>query len=132
MTYVVVAYRWGWTNGHQYLVCAASDKEKAVDEAGKEATESDGKYGVAVYSLSDSRDGDFHLEAYFPSAYGEEKPHWNARLAMFGDVGTKVVRAIEDGKHEDVPPWLMEVVGEKLEWYKAAGEVARTLDVSNL
>jgi hypothetical protein len=123
---------WGWTNVHQYLVCATSDKEKAIDEAGKEATESDGKYGVAVYSLSESRDGDFRLEAYFPSVYGEDKPRWNAMLSMFSDVGTKVVRAIEDGEHEDVPPWLMEVVGEKLKLYKAAVEAAMSLDVSNL
>jgi hypothetical protein len=132
VTYVVVAYMLGWTNVHQYLVCATSDKEKAVEEAGKEATESDGKYGVAVYSLSESRDGDFHLEAYFPSAYGEDKPRWNAQLSMFSDVGTKVVRAIDGGKHDDVPPWLMEIVGEKTKLYKAAVEAARSLDVSNL
>jgi len=119
-------------NGHQYLVCATDDKQKAIDEAGNEATESGGKYGVAVYSLSQSRGGDFQLEAYFPSVYEEEKPHWNARLAMFNDVGTKVVLAIELGEHDDVPPWLMEIVDEKVEWYAAAREIAKSLDVSNL
>jgi hypothetical protein len=82
--------------------------------------------------LSQSRSGDFKVEAYFPSAYEEVRPHWNSRLALFTEVGARVVLAAENLEREDVPPWIKEIVNEKVERYASASEAARSLDVSNL
>ena len=86
MTYLVIAYRWGWINNHQYHVYAGQDKTKAIALALAEAHSRAGKYGCAVYGFDE--DGTSRtLEVYFSSAYGERKPSHNDRIDMFEKLG---------------------------------------------
>ncbi len=84
--YLVIAYRWGNTNGGQYIVYAGPDGEKAVRLGAEEAMDRGGKYGCMVYEVSE--DGiDLKAIAYTPSAWGEEKPFHNWRIDKFNHLG---------------------------------------------
>ena len=87
-TYLVTAYRWGWTNDHQYQVYAGTDKDKAMESAETEVDGRGGKYGCAVYEFIP--DGsDYVMVGYYPS--GDEKaPHYNWRINMFNTLGHKL------------------------------------------
>ena len=48
-TYVVIAYRWGDTNQHSYLVAVCDSQFIAQRYADNETTARAGKYGCMVY-----------------------------------------------------------------------------------
>lgn len=89
MTYLVIAYRWGWTNAHQYHVYAGPDETKARALAVAEADDRGGKYGCAVMKF-DADGTDCEMIEYAPSIYGEEKPSTNHRIDMFKSLGHKM------------------------------------------
>jgi hypothetical protein len=84
--YLVVAYRWGWLNNHQYIIYCGPDETKAIALADSETGDRGGKYGAAVYKFND--DGtDYEKIYYTSSSYGEEKPYHNYRIDMFESLG---------------------------------------------
>lgn len=88
MHYLAIAYRWGWTNAHQYHVALTQDEARCMELAREECDDRGGKYGVAV--LKWSSETEYERVAYFPSSYGEEAPHNNERIAMFESIGHDV------------------------------------------
>lgn len=95
--FTIVAYRWGWTNNHQYTVGVEVELNRAILRARQANDHRGGKYGVAVYgwsapSSSLDLDGDLidqqrSLLNYFPSTYQEKEPFDNPRLEMFSSIG---------------------------------------------
>lgn len=92
-TYLVTAYRWGWTNDHQYQVYAGTDKDKAMESAETEVYERGGKYGCAVYEFDDTGE-ESEMVAYVPSD-DENKPSHNWRIDMFERLGHELHRYAE-------------------------------------
>jgi len=84
--FLVIAYRWGWTNAHHYHVYAGPDETKARALATAEAHDRGGKYGCAVLRF-DADGTDSERIAYEPSTYGETAPHHNHRIDMFQSLG---------------------------------------------
>lgn len=87
--FIVVAYRWGWTNGHQYFVYAGTDKEKAIALAKVETNDRGGKYGCAVYEFADNGI-DYQQVFYTPSGMefaDAQAPYHNHRIDYFERLG---------------------------------------------
>lgn len=84
MTWIATAYRWGWTNNHQYIVYAGEDYDRALELAEEENSDRGGKYGVALHSYTEDYS---RLFAYFPSSYGEKMPEHNYRLDYLSTLG---------------------------------------------
>jgi hypothetical protein len=127
--YIVMAYRWGWTNSHWHIVRATDDRDTAIAFASHEQMERGGKYGVAVHCLAGE---DNQIVAYFPSVYGEVQPFVNHRIMAAEQVGIAVIAAVEhgtafvadaDGKCRSVPvrvpAWLKNKVERELPMAKA-------------
>lgn len=92
MSYLAIAYRYGWINGHWYIVACDTDKFKVLYLAEQEPRERGGKYGVQVLECHVDGEGE-SVEtaiAYFPSAYGEEKPMLNGRIWSDSRIGSRV------------------------------------------
>jgi hypothetical protein len=105
--WAVIAYRWGWINGHQYIVRVTNDLQAAMDAADAEAMHRGGTYGVTVW------DSDGAQVYHSPSSYREAAAHVNYRKEMFEAVGLHVVVGLEDGKpltaDEIATRWRQEV-----------------------
>ncbi len=132
MIYLVIAYRWGWLNGHQYIVHASTDREAALEAAEAEADDRAGKYAMVVTERDGEAESRIH---YIPSSYGEANPSHNHRIDMFQSLGSALHDWVEEGfamlpnpdrpgtlsyvKVEDKPPqWLIEAVKKKIEMEK--------------
>jgi hypothetical protein len=126
MLYTVIAYRWGWTNAHQYSAGVSADPARACQLAEELADDRGGKYGAAVYEWLD--DTTPRLHKYFPSTYGEKAPFHNPRIEMFDSIGHAVHAAATTGTRWEAPAegmssnvpreaalplWLQEVVRSK-------------------
>lgn len=85
-TYLVIAYRWGWTNNSWYIVYGGSDRTKACALATAEANDRGGKYGCVVYEFDQDGTG-YKSIAYEGSAYGEKEPEHNEKLEYFSRLG---------------------------------------------
>lgn len=84
--YVVIAFRWGWTNNSWYIVYGGPDRTKACELAKSEANDRAGKYGCAVYEFTG--DGtEYKIIAYECSSLAEEEPDHNERIAYFERLG---------------------------------------------
>lgn len=121
--FLVVAYRWGWTNAHHYFVALCENEDLASKRADEEASDRGGKYGVAVYAWTGSDD---HERVYYaPSTYGESQPGTNQRIDMFQSIGHRAHEAATSGsvyladpqnpqrlqsQVVQIPGWLDEVV----------------------
>lgn len=135
--YVAVAYRWGHTNTHWYLVAGGTKRSDIVDAARLENYDRGGKYGVAVLRLS--AEGSTAMEDYFPSIYGESAPGENPRIAMFQRLGQKVFYAVESGTaalpdsngsrltqaRVDIPDWLRKEKQRIEEFESAVASLAK-------
>lgn len=103
-TYLVVAYRWGWTNTDRYIVYGGPDESKAHALATEERDGRGDKYGCAVYEFDADGTG-YRRVAYLCSAYGESQPRHNPRLAYFESLGRFMEdlaggsRALPDPQH---------------------------------
>jgi len=119
--FYAVAYRWGDTNGHQYVCGIGTDRESVVAQAEHENNWRGGKYGIAVYEIKVWKNRDEDLDdsggdegypawnptwdirmeqvAYFPALMGgEEGPAFNERIYAAESVGFSVMEAAETGK----------------------------------
>lgn len=92
-TYLVTAYRRGWTNYHQYQVYAGPDKDRAETLAEEEVNGRGGKYSCAVYEFDDTGE-ESEMVAYLPSG-DENKPSHNWRIDMFERLGHELHRYAE-------------------------------------
>lgn len=104
--YLVVAYRWGESNNHQYFVYCGEDETKAVAMATAEVGDRGGKYDCAVY-LTQEYGTAFKLHGYIAARDDATKPTHNWRLDMFETLGHICDRYADgqvsvlaaDGKH---------------------------------
>lgn len=96
MTYIAIAYRYGWSNGHWYIVHAGPNQRAIIDAAQAENTSRGGKYGVQVIAINEN--GDESQVVYFPSSYGESSPRMSIKTEVWERVGFAVLQAIKDGK----------------------------------
>jgi hypothetical protein len=134
--YLVIAYRWGWTNGHQYIIYCGPDETKAIAMADSETGDRGGKYGGAVYKFNE--DGtDYERIYYTPSSYGEEKPYHNYRIDMFEKLGHRMHEYAEgkvflpDPDKEGFlklfkkrpPQWLKDLVKREEEFSKSIAKI---------
>lgn len=95
MTYIAIAYRYGWSNGHWYIVHAGPNRRAIIDAANAEHAVGGGKYGIQVVEIDD--DGEEKPIGYFSSSYNEEKPRLCVVQEVCEKVGSEVLRAISDG-----------------------------------
>lgn len=87
-TYICIAYRWGSTNEHQYILYAGRDLEKATDVAENEPCYRGGKYGAGVYVYTEhDGEGGVKLLHYYPSLCGEKQPTHNWQIDAFLRLG---------------------------------------------
>jgi len=127
--FIVTAYHLGWTNGPRYLVYVGEDREKALDLAEREMVGRGGKYGLEVARVSNDPSVR-NIDTYFPSQFGELKPHENWRLTWFEYVGLKVCVEWERAKTEETwlravmfPRWLRDIIVKQRDLARAlAGE----------
>jgi len=96
VTYIAIAYRYGWSNGHWYIVHAGPNQRAIIDAAQAENTSRGGKYGVQVIAINEN--GDESQVVYFPSSYGESSPRMSIKTEVWERVGFAVLQAIKDGK----------------------------------
>ena len=86
-TYLAIAYRWGWLNGHQYLIYCGEDRTKAEALSRAEQADRGGKYGCAVYEVS-AAGTEQKLIGYFGATmHNEPAPFYNPRIDYFNQLG---------------------------------------------
>ena len=110
--YLVIAYRWGWTNNSQYRVGCWTDQATAEAFAAKEHGERAGTYGVTVYELAGEEE---KMVRHFPSSYDEKEAHWNRRIALFERFGNVIVPIVQGEATGDVSLAAMEALIEEEE-----------------
>lgn len=101
MAYVAVAYRYGWNNGHWYIVAASGDLEAVTKAAEEENKSRGGKYGIEVYEIG-LGDTEEKALCYFPSAWDEKKPRLCIKQEVWEKVGFYVLDVIHQGKSLDM------------------------------
>jgi len=84
--YLVIAFRWGWTNSSWYIVYGGPDRTKACAMAKAEAEDRAGKYGCVAYEFN-AEGTEYKVISYEPSTYGESEPEHNERLEYFERLG---------------------------------------------
>jgi len=75
--FVVIAYRWGNTCEHNYLVTASADLDAIIKVADDECDNRGGKYGVTVWYVSEPHEKKYIRKVikHFPSTCGEDSPY---------------------------------------------------------
>lgn len=89
-TFLTMAYRWGDTNGHHYIIYCGTDEQKAVACAQAECDDRGGKYGCVVWGFQDAGpEQESRKVAYFPSSADPQAkvPTNNYRRDMFQTLG---------------------------------------------
>ena len=111
MIYIATAYRFGYYNWHNYLVCVGTDKDKVLERSEKERDGRAGKYGVEVCEYPDNgyndlsgdcdkdvddwpKRGDGRI-AYFNSVYEEPEPVFDGRQLLKRVFTSHVLHAAE-------------------------------------
>lgn len=117
MTYVVTAYRWGWTNNHQYIAYAGEDYDRALELAEEEADDRGGKYGVALHAYTEDY---ARLFAYFPSSWGEKLPYHNYRLDYISRLGHILEDYIRDNPEHE----LVDKINTQKDFYDQLQELS--------
>ena len=88
--YMTIAYRWGRTNDHWYVVYVGESQEKAMALAADESSYRGGKYGVAAFKVNDTHSPEVSYRTmlcYYASSLGETLPHHNYQYDMLMDMG---------------------------------------------
>lgn len=99
MSWLVTAYRWGWTNNHHYIVYCGDDYDRAMELAEEEANDRGGKYGVVVRSYTEDYSRTF---GYFPSSWGEKLPYHNYRLDYISRLGHMLEDYLKDNPDHEL------------------------------
>jgi len=94
-TFLVMAYRWGFSNDHQYIVGAWPCVSVAAEHAEQEVANRGGKYCCAVYRI----EGGDQTLVYYKDPHSETavKPHPCSRILLREQLGFAVTRAIDNG-----------------------------------
>lgn len=99
VSFLAVAYRWGWTNNHSYFIYCGTDRVKALALARAENADRGGKYACVVWKFDE--DGiDSHSIGYWPSSMepdGQTAPRHNHRIDYFETLG-HFLHDMADGK----------------------------------
>ena len=98
--FAVVAYRWGNTNAHSYIVGLHCELGDAMTQAESENEDRAGKYGVAVI------DSTLGMVYYVASRRGESAPVESGREWLAENVGKGVLAIGEK------PQCVAEIVGK--------------------
>lgn len=148
--YVSIAYRWGESNNHHYILGAGDDLPRLQEQAENEVQNRGGKYSVVIYKVDPPNDeGEQHYDQvafyeppYLPT-YGE--PHIDHKREAAESLGYRVMEAYADGKawlpnpdpNSDpntltrldvaLPEWLADEAKRKLEFAEASAEADREL-----
>lgn len=86
MMYLVMAYRGGRLNDHQYPVYCGESLEAATQSAERESADRGGKYGCAVYQYDET--GSFKRIQYVGSSlHNENEPFHNVQADYFHHLG---------------------------------------------
>jgi len=108
--FLVVAYRWGASNDHQYFVYLGDDETKAHALARSEVDDRGGKYDCAIYTPNDDGTA-FTLCGYVAARDDQTKPEHNWLLDMFEALGHELDRyadgkvTVPDPKDENCLKW---------------------------
>lgn len=131
--YTAEAFRWGYTNGHRYMLYVGTDQTKAIAMANSENSDRGGKYATEVREWSENGEESKQI-AYYPSTWGEDEgPYHNHRIDMFESLGHvmhrfgssgKVYVPDPDAQHEGQ---LKEVTVEIPDWAKREIERAEKI-----
>lgn len=123
--YVAIAYRWGKSNNHWYLLCGGVDLEKICEQAQNEVSYRGGKYSVAVYETLQDMEKDQKMVAYFPGCHGEKFPTLDYRVKAEEEIGFDCMWTVEHGNPSltskekiEIPEWLKDLVEKKLKFWK--------------
>ena len=118
--YLVIAYRFGWTNGHWYHVYIGTSREVALARAEAEALDRAGKYGVEVLEFDESGERPREID-YFPS-FREETCAAHNHL---NDFHAKVGQFIDDAARGRA--LLPDPVQPQYLTYQSVGELPKFL-----
>jgi len=137
--YLAIAYRWGDTNGHQYVVSIHSEEDVVLAAAEEECQDRGGKYGVAVFQWTGNIESAKQV-AYFNSLQEEADapgPMLNWRKEAFQNLGITTFDAHSTGKahlpdpqdpgrlirtEAELPQWLQDEVDRRMKFADAMGE----------
>ena len=133
--YVVVAYRWGTLNNHNYIVTATTDRAEAIAAAEEECDGRGGKYGVEVVAYPAEE-----RIAYFRSsgeAADATAPEDSRDLHAAHYIGEAILSAFKSGERfapsgekidtpggpvdtlirvrAELPPWIAELCQHSLD-----------------
>lgn len=88
-SFLSIAYRWGDTNGHHYVIYVGQDEQKAVALASAECADRAGKYGCLVQGWKDAGpEQEYRRVAYFKASRDNDNgPAHNYRIDMFQSLG---------------------------------------------
>lgn len=88
--YLTIAYRFGQTNNHWYVVYMGDDQDKAMALAEDEVAERGGKYGVATFKVADTQTPELTYRTmlcYYASSLNETLPYHNYRYDELMEMG---------------------------------------------
>lgn len=136
--YVVIAYRWGTLNNHNYIVAASADRTGAIAAAKEEHDGRGFKYGVEVVEYPTEE-----RVAYFPSSADPAEamgPEYSDELSAAHDIGGAILRAFQSGERwapsgrkidtpggpvdtltqvpAELPPWIAELCQHSLDIHR--------------
>ena len=86
MIYLTTCYRWGWRNGHTYIIYCGTDATKARAMAQAERDDRGGKYGCEVTRFAENGET-WEVDSYFGSSYGEDEPEMNWTIEAMEHIG---------------------------------------------
>lgn len=90
INYLTIAYRYGQTNNHWYVVYMGDDQDKAMALAEDEVAERGGKYGVATFKVADTQAPELSYRTmlcYYASSLNETLPYHAYRYDELMDMG---------------------------------------------
>lgn len=110
MLYVTIAYRYGFTNLHTYLVSIVPAEKDAKSKARQEWLDRGNKYGVEVVRYDETGVKKPETVAYFPSQNGESGPVFGERHYVGQQVGLEVLNMLHQQNQgvakNPVPDWM--------------------------
>ena len=117
--YLTIAYRFGQTNNHWYVVYMGDDQDKAMALAEDEVAERGGKYGVATFKVSDTQAPELSYRTmlcYYASSLNETLPYHAYRYDELMDMGMILEDYIQGHvyrikEHNPQTPAFVEKVG---------------------
>lgn len=112
--YLTIAYRYGQTNSHWYVVYVGEDQDKAMALAEDEVAERGGKYGVATFKVGDTQAPELSYRTmlcYYASSLNETLPYHNYRYDELMEMGVILEDYTKGHVYRVEEPAFVEKVG---------------------